>query len=64
MANVKHIISLIERLSDTERREIMRRLQLREEKPETRKITELRGLGKSFWQSIDVEAYIKEECKW
>lgn len=60
---MKHIISLIERLSDTERREVMRRLQLREEKPGTRKITELRGPGKSFWQRIDVEAYIKEEWK-
>lgn len=50
-------------LSETERMLIARRLDDLWEmlQPRKHQITELKGLGKEFWRSIDVDEYIRKE---
>lgn len=68
MAEIREILALIDKLDAYQQGVLMRKLKEKEEQTRklthTHKLTELRGLGKEFWRSIDVEDYIRTECKW
>jgi hypothetical protein len=45
----------------TDRLEALKRELAPQRAPDQSRILELRGLGKEFWRSIDVEKYLREE---
>jgi len=61
--DLKSIIDNLPHLNETERDEIMTALQ-KIKKPDSgskkARITELAGLGKEMWRSVDVEKYLKD----
>jgi hypothetical protein len=62
-SDLKLIMDNLSRLNETERDEIMKVLQnLKESEIEAKKakITNLAGLGKEMWHSIDVDKYLKD----
>lgn len=61
----EEILSQAEHLSPDDQLRLVEQLaaKLRRQVPsaKTRRITELKGLGKEIWQDIDVQRYIDEE---
>jgi len=60
---VDALIEEIGSLSTEELAELRNRMPIEVErrKQKLHSVLELRGLGKEFWRSIDVDAYLKEE---
>ncbi|MFN5171238.1 MAG: hypothetical protein ACK5DD_16600 [Cyclobacteriaceae bacterium] len=59
------ILRAIAQMSPAERSAFLAELQVKYSgKTRPRKISELRGLGKSVWQQVSVEAYLKNERNW
>ena len=65
MSNFEQVPDQVERLSPDNQLRLMERIAaaLRQRMPagKTRRITELKGLGKEIWQDIDVQKYVDEE---
>ncbi len=62
-SDLKLIMDNLSRLNETERDEIMKVLQNLKESEivaKKAKITNLAGLGKEMWHSIDVDKYLKD----
>lgn len=57
---VEELIQAAIRLTPAERGRLIRALSQITQEPE-HEITELRGLGKEVWNSVDVQAYIDAE---
>ena len=65
MSTYEQVLDQVERLSPEDQLRLMERIaaSLRRRMPagKTRRVTELKGLGKEIWQGIDVQKYIDEE---
>ena len=65
MITYEQVLDQVERLSPDDQLRLMERIAvaLRQRMPDgkTRRITELKGLGKEVWQDIDVQKYVDEE---
>ena len=65
MSNYEQVPDQVERLSPDHQLRLMERiaaaLRHRMLAGKTRRITELKGLGKQVWQDIDVQKYVDEE---
>jgi hypothetical protein len=59
--NLEALIEAAKRLSEEERKKLVEALHPGSESPQSRHITEMRGLGKDLWQGIDPQDYLNAE---
>ncbi|HAC26191.1 MAG TPA: hypothetical protein DCE81_14880 [Cytophagales bacterium] len=59
------IIKAIEQMTPEDRAVFLAELQLKySSKSRSRRISQLRGLGKSLWEKVSVDEYLKHERNW
>lgn len=67
-ADIKVLLAIVDELDKSQRDTLMDVLKRKEEEDQKlmhkHELTELRGLGKELWRSIDVEAYLRREREW
>jgi hypothetical protein len=59
--NLEALIEAAKHLSAEEREKLVEALHPRSVSPQSRHITEMRGLGKDLWQGIDPQDYLNAE---
>ena len=59
--NIESLIEAAKHLSPEEQEQLLLALRQAQSVSERRRITEIRGLGKDIWQSVDAQEYINAE---
>jgi len=66
--NIEKLLSEVRKLDNTKKIDLISQIQAQvnreTKKTSTKNLKDLKGLGASLWQKVNIEEYLNEERKW